>query len=71
MSDAYRGRVFGTLGTTAALMNVRGTLLAGLLGNRVAVLNVQAVGSITAGLAALIALRRLAPRSIRDTTPAI
>ncbi len=72
VSDTYRGRVFGTLGTTGALMNVLGTLLAGLLGNRigvVAVLNVQAVSYMTAGLAALLALQRLVPRSVRDTTP--
>jgi len=62
VSDDLRGRVFGSLGTTGALMTVLGTLLASLLGNSwgvIAVLNVQGTGYIAAGLAALFVLRRL------------
>lgn len=62
VADAYRGRVFGALGTTAALMTVLGTVIAGLLGDRLgvqAVLSVQSAGYILAGFGALLALRRL------------
>ncbi len=68
VSDIDRGRVFGALATTGALMTFLGTFLAGLLGNRigaVAVLSVHAAGNAAAGLAAL---QRLAALSIQNAT---
>jgi MFS family permease len=71
--DAYRGRVFGAIGTTVALAGVVGTLLAGGLGDVlgiVPVLNVQGFGYVTAGLLALTLLPRLSrPTGAMATAP--
>lgn len=66
--DAYRGRVFGALGTTIGLLSLLGTIVAGTITDRfgvVAVLTVQGAGYVLAGLI-LIALL---PRRRRETTP--
>jgi MFS family permease len=57
--DAYRGRVFGALGTTQSLLMLLGAVLAGALGDQlgtVALLNVQGFGFIVAGGVALATL---------------
>jgi MFS family permease len=62
VEDAYRGRVFGSLGTTAALLTLVGTGIAGAMGDvlgPIALLNIQGSAYVVAGLFALIAL---APR---------
>jgi MFS family permease len=62
MPDEYRGRVFGAFMTTAAVLSLFGTILAGYLGERihmVTILNVQGLGYVVAGVLALIFLRRL------------
>jgi MFS family permease len=51
--DAYRGRVFGALGTTMGLLGLIGTLTAGTITDRlgvVMVLNIQGAGYVVAGL---------------------
>lgn len=56
VADQYRGRVFAALGTTAALVGVVGTLLAGVLGDQigiVALLNVQGFSFILVGAVVL------------------
>ena len=48
VDDAFRGRVFGSLGTSSALLMLTGTAIAGVVGDRlgpIALLNVQ--GSVT------------------------
>lgn len=75
VDDAYRGRVFGAFGTSAALAQVGGMALAGVLGDRLGalpLLNVQAGLYLLTGVLALALL----PRSVsqvqpsRDTRPA-
>lgn len=59
--DAYRGRVFGALGTLMALFGVVGILLAGTLTDRlgvVTVLNIQGAGYVLAGVLLLLLLPR-------------
>lgn len=59
VADEYRGRVFGTYGTTGALLAIVGTVLAGALGDRVpvvTVLNIQGLAYVLAGLAVLALL---------------
>jgi MFS family permease len=59
VADEYRGRVFGTYGTTGALLAIVGTVLAGALGDRVpvvTVLNIQGLAYVLAGLAVLVLL---------------
>ncbi len=59
VADAFRGRVFGALGTTASALMIVGALLAGSLTDRlgvVTVLNVQALAYGGAGLLVLVAL---------------
>lgn len=56
VADGYRGRVFGSLGTTAALFGVVGLVMAGLLVDRlgvVTILNVQGAAHIAAGAVVL------------------
>ena len=66
--DRYRGRVFGALGTTSALLSLLGTALAGGLGDilgPVTMLTFQGAGYVAAGALALVLLRRVAgPRSV-------
>jgi Na+-transporting NADH:ubiquinone oxidoreductase subunit NqrB len=62
VEDTYRGPVFGSLGTTAALLTLVGTGIAGAMGDvlgPIALLNIQGSAYVVAGLFALIAL---APR---------
>lgn len=57
--DRYRGRVFGALGTTQALLMLAGTLLGGALGDAVGivpVLVVQGIAYVAAGLLVLVLL---------------
>ena len=59
VEDAYRGRVFGSLGTTAALLMLVGTGIAGATGGvlgPIALLNIQGSAYVIAGLFALLAL---------------
>ena len=54
--DGYRGRVFGSLGTTAALFGMVGLVVAGLLVDRlgvVTILNVQGAAHVAAGVVVL------------------
>ncbi len=55
----YRGRVFGALGTTSALLMLAGSLIAGGLGDvlsPITLLNVQGGSYVAAGLLALLVL---------------
>lgn len=66
--DAYRGRVFGALGTTSSLLRIVGSLLAGTLAERlgvVAVLTVQGVAYVAGGAMVLLALGGAGAR-VRD-----
>jgi MFS family permease len=59
--DAYRGRVFGALGTTFGLTLVVGTLIAGAITDRlgvVTVLNIQGAGYVLAGILVIALLPR-------------
>ena len=59
VEDAFRGRVFGSLGTTSALLMLVGTTVAGTTGDLlgpIALLNVQGGAYIVAGTFVLIAL---------------
>lgn len=66
VEDAYRGRVFGSLATSAALLMLVGTGIAGAVGNAVGpivMLNLQGGAYVAAGSVILVALgsrRRLA-----------
>ena len=60
VADAYRGRVFGSLGTTSSLLMLVGTVTAGAVGGLlgpIALLNVQGGAYVVAGAVALVALR--------------
>jgi MFS family permease len=66
--DRYLGRVFSALGTTAALLMLGSTLIAGAVGDAaspIALLNVQALAYVASGVGVLWLLRvpkeRLAP----------
>jgi MFS family permease len=68
--DAYLGRVLGAFYTTAALLGLLGTMLAGYLGERlpvVSILNVQGLGYVIAGVLALLFLRRVYSVSAEET----
>ncbi len=57
--DAYRGRVFGLMGTTSSLLRLAGTLIAGALGGAlgpIMLLNIQGGSYIAVGLVALALL---------------
>jgi MFS family permease len=59
VADEYRGRIFGTYGTTAALLALLGATLAGTLGDRigaVTLLNIQGGVYVAAGLLAPVLL---------------
>jgi MFS family permease len=71
VADHYRGRIFGALNTTSALLALVGTALAGALGDRlgvVTVLNIQGGGYVVAGMLALLLLRR-AGGALRAAAP--
>lgn len=60
VSDQYRGRIFGTMGMTSAILMLLGTALAGFLGNPsnvIAFLNIQGSMYILAGVFVLFILR--------------
>jgi len=68
VSDAFRGRAFGILGSASSLALLIGTTLASVLGNllgAVLLLNVAAILYLTSGLVALLAL----PREVTFVTP--
>ncbi|HEX6481145.1 MAG TPA: MFS transporter [Ktedonobacteraceae bacterium] len=59
VTDEYRGRIFGAIGTTGALFMLSGTILAGFLGDHlgvVTILNTQGAVYVLAGVFALITL---------------
>ena len=61
VSDAYRGRILGAFGTTGALLRLVGSVIAGLLGDRlgiVPVISVQGFGYIVAGVMVLVVVCR-------------
>jgi MFS family permease len=60
ISDEYRGRAFGALGTITALMTVLGMLLAGIGGEWLSItfmVNLVGVTYLVAGLLGLVMLR--------------
>jgi MFS family permease len=54
--DRYRGRVFGAVGTVAALMTLVGILFAGLVGDTLGIVPTMSIGSCLYILAGLVAL---------------
>ncbi|MGI8975152.1 MAG: MFS transporter, partial [Thermomicrobiales bacterium] len=55
--DEYRGRVFGIMGTTSALLQLAGTVIAGVLGGvlgPIVLLNIQGGSYVLMGLLALV-----------------
>ena len=75
--DAYRGRVFGALGTTIGLLSLIGTVVAGTITDRfgdrfgvVAVLTVQGAGYVLAGLILIALLPRTSRRNERASKTA-
>jgi hypothetical protein len=70
VEDAYRGRVFGALGTNTALLAFVGTLLASFAGGSLGpllLLNVQGGVYVVSGLLVLAALAPGRLRPARDT----
>jgi MFS family permease len=64
VADQFRGRIFGTLGTTTALMSLGGMVLAGALGDFLGVvwiMNIAAGLYLASGVVAWLMLRE--PRS--------
>jgi MFS family permease len=62
VQDAYRGRVFGMRGAIGALLQLAGTLLAGVLGGMVSpivLLNIQGGSYVVMGLLALVMLPKM------------
>jgi MFS family permease len=62
--DGYRGRIFGTVGTTMGLLGLIGTIAAGTVTDHlgvVTVLNIQGAGYILAGMLIVAQLPRAAP----------
>ena len=60
VNDAFRGRVFGAMSTTAALLMLGGTTVAGATGDLlgpIVLLNLQGGAYVVAGLFVLVALR--------------
>ncbi|MEO8971903.1 MAG: MFS transporter [Ktedonobacteraceae bacterium] len=67
VADEYRGRIFGAMGTTSALLMLLGTILAGLLGDplgAITVLNTQGGMYVLAGICVLVLLR---PVIVKET----
>jgi hypothetical protein len=74
VADEYRGRIFGALNTTLALLTLIGMGFASLAGDIlgiVPVINIQGYGYVTAGLLALVWLwsrptiyRRVGPHEL-------
>jgi MFS family permease len=62
VADAYRGRILGAFGTTGALLRLVGSVIAGVLGDRlgiVSVISVQGFGYIVAGVMVLAVVHRI------------
>jgi hypothetical protein len=71
--DAYRGRVFGQMGTTSSLLRLAGTLIAGALGGALGptvLLTIQGGSYIAMGLLALAVLPGMLVRAGGDGEPA-
>ncbi len=71
VTDEYRGRIFGAVGTTSALLMLLGTTLAGVLGDLlgvVTVLNIQGFMYVLAGMLVLFLLRASAVRLTQPTS---
>ncbi len=69
--DAYRGRIFGLIGTMFSLLSVIGILLASTMTDRfgvVPVLNIQGAGYVVAGLLLLWLLPRRRAAPSREVT---
>jgi hypothetical protein len=70
VADAYRGRVFGSMQTSAALLMLIGTTVAGATGNLlgpIALLNFQGGAYVVAGVFVLVMLTQ---RLVRAPAPA-
>jgi hypothetical protein len=66
-TDAYRGRIFGALNATAAMLAMVGAVIAGLVTGRlgaVPTLTVQSASYVVAGLFALKVMAARAPASV-------
>ena len=71
--DLDHERVFGAFGTTAALLGLFSTILAGYLGEHVhvvTILNVQGLGYVVTGILALVFLKRYYDTRPISVTPA-
>jgi Na+/melibiose symporter-like transporter len=69
-SDAYRGRVFASLGVVQSVAAIVGTLGAGLLGSSVGIVPIialQGAGYVVAGAAVLLVLRS----QVRQASPVV
>jgi MFS family permease len=69
--DEYRGRVFGIMGTTSALLQLAGTVIAGVLGGvlgPIVLLNIQGGSYVLMGLLALVVLPMVLPREVAERT---
>ncbi|HEY0601517.1 MAG TPA: MFS transporter [Herpetosiphonaceae bacterium] len=68
--NMYLGRVFATLGTTTALVGAIGTLLAGVLGDRVGIVTILNIQGIVFILVGSIVLYQLMTGGLSETAPA-
>jgi MFS family permease len=68
-ADAYRGRVFGALGSVNGIAALSGLALGGVLGDRIGIVAVLSAGALLRMLGGLIALILL-PRDERDEAAA-
>ena len=66
--DEYRGRVFGALGASGALLSLLGAVTAGLLGEVVGTVTMLSVASALVVMAGFVALRAFAPTPARQAT---
>lgn len=56
VEDAYRGRVFGTLDTTIAILVLFGVGFSGVMGERIGIVPVLSIGSMIMLLAGVLSL---------------
>ncbi|HYI15481.1 MAG TPA: MFS transporter [Thermomicrobiales bacterium] len=68
--DAYRGRVFGALGSVNGIAIVIGVALGGVLGDRIGIVAVLSAGALLRMLGGIVALILL-PRDERDVVAAL
>lgn len=74
VADEYRGRIFGALGTSSALLMLTGTLVAGSLGDTIGpttLLNIQGGAYVAAGMLALLMLPQVAPANLTTRAVAV